>query len=336
MSPPRQLTIDQLFEMFPDNAAAERWFEEQRWGRMGRFCPHCGGLDTYEVKNRKPLPYRCRDCSSYFSVRKGTVMEASNLGYRKWAIALYWTVTSPKGTASLRIHRDLGISQQAAWFLMHRIREGFTPALGEDMPGPVEVDETYIGGKARNWTPARKRKMRERAGPKRRIIGKTGKVIMVGIKDRATNKVLLDVVPDIKKGIHRLFIARNILPGTTIYTDDLSSYRNLPYPHRFVCHSKGQYVDGDVHTNGIESFWALFKRGHHGVYHKMSPKHMLRYAAEFEGRFNSRDLPTVERMGQVAQGFCGRRLRYVDLIRPNGYDSDARAVGRRSRWRVRL
>lgn len=331
---PQHLSIIQLTEMFPDDEAAERWFEEQRWPGGRRVCPTCSSTHTAEVKNRHPMPYHCRDCREYFSVRKGTVMERSRIGPRKWIIAMYMLTTRVKGVSSIQIHKELEIRPATAWTLMHKIREGYVGSADEeDMPGPVEVDETYIGGKFHNMTAERVKKMREKY-PGR---GPVGKQILAGIKDRATNRVCLEHLPDNRKRTLQPFVCRNVEPGTQVYTDDLKSYNGLPYPHGVVRHSIGEYADGDAHINGMESFWALFKRGYHGVYHKMSPKHQHRYAAEFEGRFNSRDLPTVERLSRLVCGMFGRRLRYADLIKDNGKESGAREVaGPKKRERVRI
>ncbi len=177
------LPLPQLFAQFPDDAAAERWFEAQRWPD-GRFCPDCGSTDTHPVPARKPMPYRCRACRSYFSVRKGTVMQSSRLGLQKWAIAIYLIVTGLKGTSSMKIHRDLGIRQATAWHLMQRIREAFVAGDGQPMPGPVEVDETYVGGKERNRHQSQKRG----TGPA------AGKTVVVGAKDRATKRIVAEPV----------------------------------------------------------------------------------------------------------------------------------------------
>ena len=312
------ISIIELFRMFPDNAAAERWFEEMRWPEGKRFCPSCGSIYTSEVKNRKPMPYHCNDCKEYFSVRKGTTMQSSKLGYQKWVIAIYMMTTGIKGTSSMKIHRDLGISQSAAWHLMQRIREGFIRGVGHKMPGPVEVDETFIGGKRSNMAPEKAKKIKGR--------GAVGKAVVVGVKDRVTRQVAAEVVPDTKKRTLQPFIVQNVEAGAQVYTDDHGAYSNLPYPHEVVRHSVGEYVRGKAHTNGIESFWALMKRGYHGTYHKMSPKHLERYVREFEGRHNVRDFDTVEQMEALACGMFGRRLRYEDLIKANGLESGAREI----------
>ena len=149
------LSLLQITAMFPDDATAEAWFVKVRWAD-GVACSLCGSVNVYERPSRKPLPYRCRDCRKYFSVKTGTPMQGSNLGLRIWAIAFYLMATGIKGTSSMKLHRDLGITQKTAWHLAHRIRESWT-STNRQFAGPVEVDETYIGGKRKNM-PKHKRK----------------------------------------------------------------------------------------------------------------------------------------------------------------------------------
>ena len=165
------LTVIELFKLFPDDAAAERWFEEQRWPE-GRFCPDCGSTNTVAVPSRKPMPYRCRDCRHHFSIRKGTVIQSSKIGLQKWGIALHMMTTGLKGTSSMKLYREVGIRQATAWFLMQRIREGFMEGQRKPFPGPVEADETYIGGKRQNMPKAKRAKLTGR--------GAVGKAIVVG------------------------------------------------------------------------------------------------------------------------------------------------------------
>ena len=142
------VSLRELFELFPDDRAAEAWFESRRW-KNGVYCPDCGSRRYSEVKNRTLMPYRCKDCRGHFSVRKGTVMQSSKLGYQTWAFAIYLIATSLNGVSSMKLHRDLKISQPCAWHLSHRTRKGFADVI-EKMGGPVEVDETYMGGKKKN------------------------------------------------------------------------------------------------------------------------------------------------------------------------------------------
>ena len=144
------ISIVELFQQFPDNEAAERWFEQQRWPN-GITCPRCDSKRYAVIPSRKPMPYRCKECRKHFSVRVGTVMQDSNLGLQKWVIAIYMMTVGIKGTSSMRLHRDLKMTQSTAWHLMQRIRQSFVDA-GNPLPGPVEVDETFIGGKEANGT----------------------------------------------------------------------------------------------------------------------------------------------------------------------------------------
>ena len=155
----RGITLIDLVRMFPDEAAAREWFERIRW-HDGRSCPKCGGTRTVCVVNERPMPYRCRDCREHFSVKTGTVMQSSKLSLQKWAFGIYLMSTSLKGVSSMKMHRDLGISQKTAWMLIHKIREGFLGPEHGDGPGltgTVEVDETYIGGKRKNMSNARRK-----------------------------------------------------------------------------------------------------------------------------------------------------------------------------------
>lgn len=307
------LSLAQLFKMFPDDETAERWLVQQRWpDAVG--CPKCGSINIQERKTRKPQPYRCRDCRRDFSVKTDSLMHSSPLGCQKWVIAIYLVTTNLKGVSSMKLHRDLGISQKSAWHLLHRIRENF-----KDHPvpflGPVEVDEAYMGGK-RKFMHAKKRRQFEG----RDTVGKTA---VVGMKDRATNQVSAKVVQDTKHKTLRGFVTDRIEPGTQVYTDDSGAYAPLPN-HESAKHSVGEYVRGMAHTNGVESFWAMLKRAHSGTYHKMSPKHLQRYVTEFSGRHNVRKRDTLEQMGMVVRGMDLKRLMYRDLIADNDLPSGAR------------
>ena len=299
------LSLVQLTRLFPSDEAAEKWFVETRWPD-GVHCPRCGSLNVQERPTRKPQPYRCRDCRKDFSVKTDTLMHGSNLGLQTWVIAIYLLTTNLKGVSSMKLHRDLGVTQKTAWYLAHRIRETWADDVELPYPGPVEVDETYVGGKMANMHPHKKREARQRAD--------YGKSIVVGAKDRDTNRVSAKVVEYADKPTLHGFVEEKVADGAKVYTDEHRSYPGLKnVEHEAVKHSVGEYVREQVHTNGMESFWSMLKRGHQGVYHKMSPQHLDRYVNEFAGRHNARDEDTPDQMAMIARGLVGKRLKYHDL-----------------------
>ena len=210
------MSVVELFRMFPDDEAARAWLEEQRWGGEP-WCPHCG---SFHVKrnNHRSMPWRCaeKECRKRFSVRVATPMQGSPLGYQTWVVAIYLLTTSLKAQSSMKLHRDLKVTQKTAWFLVHRIRKTFAER-GEAFAGPVEVDETYVGGKRKNMSNTKRRQLAEEGAGR----GAVGKTAVVGAKDRATKQVAARVVDSTDKPTLQGFVAEHAAPGATVYTDGI-------------------------------------------------------------------------------------------------------------------
>ena len=302
------ITLLQLASRFPDEQSAIDWFETRLWP-AGRCCGHCGSVKTSEVPNAKPMPYWCTDCRSYFSVKTGTALERSKVPLRKWVFAVYICVTHLKSVSSMKLHRDLGVTQKTAWFMLHRLREAWSFEPGEPFTGSVEVDETYFGGKRRNMH-ARKRDEFDGRGP-------SGKTVVVGMKHRESKQVTAKVVERTDAETLCGFVNARIADGTMVYTDDASAYNRLEN-HESVRHSVGEYLRGKAHTNGMESFWSMLKRAHMGTFHKLSAKHLQRYVNEFCCRSGMRDRDTIDQMTEWAAALVGKRLMYKQLVAEQG------------------
>ena len=283
-------------------------------------CPACGSVNVQTGAKHPTMPFRCREkkCGKLFSTKTGTVMEGSKIGYQDWIIATFQMMTSLKSVSSMKLHRDLGITQKSAWFLTHRLRAALSQGKTQ-FNGPVEVDETYFGGKRRNMSNARRKALADTGR------GPVGKTAVVGAKDRVSKQVAAQVVLSTDQETLQGFVEDHAAPGATVYTDDATVYESLRFNHDTVKHSLSEYVKGEIHTNGIESLWSMLKRAHKGTFHKLSPKHLDRYVQEFAGRHNVREQDTIEQMAAVADGMDGKRLTYERLIAANGLESGARS-----------
>ena len=313
------LSLKQIIRKFPTDKAAEEWFIKQRWP-SGICCPECGSVNVQTDCKHKTMPYRCREkvCAKKFSTKTGTAMEGAKIGYQDWIIAMFLVSTSLKGVASMKLHRDLGVTQKTAWFLSMRIRTALSQ--GDALfSGPVEVDETYMGGRRANMSNSKRKKLANTGR------GSVGKTAVVGVKDRATKQVAAKVVNSTNAETLQGFVKDHTAPGATVYTDDATAYNALPFNHAVIKHSLSEYVNGDVHTNGIESLWSMLKRAHKGTFHKLSPKHLDRYVQEFAGRHNIREQDTINQLETISDGMNGKRLRYRMLIAANGLASGARS-----------
>ncbi len=283
-----------------DEEAATAFLEKKRWGDTP-CCPSCGTRDVRSVPNKRPMPWHCPDCRRYFSVRTNTVMAHRLLPLRKWLYALYLFHTHRKGISARQLMKELSISKKAAWFLGHRIREAMK-FRGPLLAGAVEIDEVYIGGRERN----------KHFG--KRMNGPAPKQPLLGFREREDGTVVAFPIERVDTETLHREMTMNIEPGAMVYTDGNPGYRGHPdYDHEWVNHSQKQYVLGDVDTNGIESFWALFRRGYTGTHHYMSHKHLHRYANEFAHRLNSGPGNDFDIIGETISGMEGRRLTWKDL-----------------------
>ena len=305
---PDRVTIStfQLFKMFPDAESARFYFEARLWPQ-GPRCPVCASGDR--ITARKDGYYRCNACSEDFTVRTGTIFERSHVPLHKWLYAMYLLVTARKGISSLQLSKQIGVTQRTAWFMLHRLRE----ACGNDtgiakLRGIVEVDETHVGGLEGNKH--EHKKLHAGRGP-------VGKQPVIGLRERG-GRIIAKPVKMLGANTLQGVIFEHVEYGSTIHTDEAAAYADLGtlfYQHEAVNHGAGEYVRGNVTVNGIESAWAVLKRGIIGVYHHVTPKHLGRYVHEFTFRLNDANVRrhTLARLDSLIAMTVGRRLTYAGL-----------------------
>ncbi len=298
------ISLVELFQTFPDDFAAEQWMEHVRWGDDGPICPRCESRDRVkESPNRKPAAYWCGTCRNRFNIRTGTVLADTKIGYHKWVIAMYLQVSNLKGVSSMKLHRDLNITQKSAWFLSHRLREAMV-LLDEPFHGPVEADEPYLGSVEKNKHQDKKLN----AGK-----GAVGNTVEAGIKDHDTGQVRAEILPDAEADTLQAFVQEHTVAWADRYKDERAAYKGLSN-HEAVSHSTAEYVREQLHIIGKERFCATLRRGYYGMYHHMSKKHLFRCVDKFAGRHIFRNVDTIDQMAFAARQLLGKRLTYRELI----------------------
>ena len=297
-------TLVDAIRYFSDPDVCFAFMVELRWPN-GVTCPTCGRQDVRFLEKRRMFECKGRHPRKQFSVKVGTIFEDSHISLDKWLCAIWLKANAKNGISSYELGRALGITQKSAWFMTHRINLAMQTGTFGKLSGEVEVDETYIGGKARNMHPgARRAKGR----------GTVGKAVVMGLLERH-GEVRTEVVPNIVRGTLHEKVREHVEPGSTIYTDELRSYGGLEseYAHLVINHAEC-YVKGNVHTNCMENFWSLLKRGIKGTYVSVEPFHLFRYLDEEAFRFNTRKDNDAGRFLRVVAALEGKRLQFKNLI----------------------
>lgn len=299
------MTLQAAIVYFSDKARCREYVVARRWPN-GVACPTCGSTNVAFSEKYNRWQCSSRHDRRQFTVKTGTIFEDSPLGLDKWLAAMWQVVNCKNGVSSYEIHRAIGVTQKTAWFMDHRIRLALTLGSFDKLSGEVEADETFIGGKARNMHKAeRARKIHGRGG--------SGKAIVAAVLERG-GKVRARVVGRRRKQELQSLVREHVEAGSELFTDELKSYDGLSadFTHQVINHAES-YVNERIHTNGMENFWSLLKRGIHGTYISVEPFHLFRYLDEQCYRFNHRTLNDGERFSLAVAGIVGKRVTFDEL-----------------------
>ncbi len=298
-------TLQEAIQYFSNPDKCLEYVVSRRWPN-GVTCPTCGNQKVTFLAKQSRWQCKTKHTKRQFSVKVGTIFEDSALGLDKWLAAMWLLVNCKNGISSYEIARHLGVTQKSAWHMVHRIRLAVRVGSIQKLSGEVEADETFIGGKARNMHIAKR---------KRRITGTGGKdkTVVLGVMERG-GEVRTTVIPDRKKKTLQGEVKKHVRAGSALYTDELLSYDGLAgeYAHKVINHAIA-YVDGKIHTNGMENFWSLLKRGINGTYVSVEPFHLFRYLDEQAYRFNNRRLNDGQRFSMAVSGILGKRVTFKQL-----------------------
>lgn len=305
MSQKLPATLQEAIRFFADPQRCHDLLSSMRWPQ-GPACPKCNSLRQGFLKSRSV--YQCKDCRKQYTAKLGTIFEDSPLPLDKWFCAL-WMITSAKnGVSSYEVHRALKVTQKTAWFMLHRLRLALQKgSIDRKLMGDVEVDETYIGGQARNMHKDKQLKVLRNEGFYR-------KAVVVGMLERK-GEVRTTVLNRASSRLLEAVVKENVVPGSSLYTDELRGYRQVgkEYAHQVINHAE-TYVKGNIHTNSIENYWSLLKRGIKGTYVSVEPFHLFRYLDEQSFRFNSQKGNDQGRFMLALSQISGKRVEYKALI----------------------
>jgi transposase-like protein len=301
----RPTNLLEAIRYFADLDVATKFVADLRWP-SGPVCPRCGAMEYSYLTTRRV--WKCKACKKQYSVKLGTIFEDSPLGLDKWLPAVWLVANSKNGISSHELGRSLGVTQKSAWFMLHRIRLAMKTGSLLALSGEVEADETYIGGKARNMHAADRKRKGITQGK-----SASAKTAIFGMRERGGN-VVASVIPDASSRAIHPETHHTVRRGSTLYTDAWQAYKGLgrDFEHKVIDHAE-HYVDGRVHTNGIENFWALLKRGLHGTYVSVEPFHLFRYLDERVFTFNLRNDSDYGRFEAILSATNGRRLTFAEV-----------------------